>query len=102
MRVFLILVFTFLAVIGFSQDTIQQDTVVQIDTTQKTIVVNPLPVSIYNVLKTKGTGIECTMYTSEKTFTLPKNTGTNYFLSFIEGRATVNFNKTKHARYNKE
>lgn len=98
MKLYLFLFLSFASVIGISQDTInQQDTVLQIDTTQKVIVVNPLPISIYNVLKTKGTGIECTMYSSSKTFTLPKNNGTNYFLSFIEGKATVNFNKTNTA-----
>ena len=98
MKLYLFLFLSFASVIGISQDTInQQDTVLQIDTTQKVIVVNPLPISIYNVLKTKGTGIECTMYSSSKTFTLPKNSGTNYFLSFIEGKATVNYNKTNSA-----
>lgn len=78
--------------IGTSQDTIKQ-----IDTTQKVITINPLPISIYNELKTNGSGIEVTMYHSSKTFSLPKLAGTNYFLSFLVGKSTVDFNKQNTA-----
>ena len=71
-----------------------QDTIKQIDTVQKVIVINPLPVTEYNTLKNKGTAIEVTMYASSKTFSLPKNSGVNYFLSMIEGKATTEFNTT--------
>ena len=43
---FLVLFISFGA---FSQDTIKQ-----IDTTQKTIVINPLPVKMYDVIKNSG------------------------------------------------
>ncbi len=86
-----LLLFSF-SVFGFSQDTIKI-----VDTTQKTILINPLPVSIFNELKTNGSGIEVTMYTSSKTFSLPKLAGTNYFLTFIEGRSTIDFNKNNTA-----
>ena len=89
--IFTFLLFT-LSVIGFSQDTIKE-----IDTTKKVTIINPLPVSIYNELKTNGTGIEVTMYTSSKTFSIPKLAGTQYLLNFIEGRATVDFNKENTA-----
>lgn len=93
MKLILGLFLTLVCSFGYSQDTIKQ-----VDTTQKVILINPLPVSIYNVLKQKGTGIEVTMYNSSKTFALPKNTGTNYFLSFIEGKSTTKFNK-RHTAY---
>ena len=66
-------------------------------TKQKVIVLNPLPVKHYNVLKNDGDGVEVTMYVSSKTFTLPKNQGMNYFLSFLTGKAPSNLNSTKSA-----
>ena len=54
--IFTFFLFTF-SIIGVSQDTIKQ-----IDTTKKVIVVKPLPISIYNKLKDSGAGIEVTMY----------------------------------------
>mgnify|MGYP000300702251 CR=1 FL=1 len=76
----------------FSTFSYSQDTIVQIDTTQKVIVVNPLPVAIYNKLKTNGSGVEVTMYNTSKTFSLPGLKGTNYFLTFLQGKSTVKFN----------
>ena len=67
----------------FSTFSYSQDTIVQIDTTQKVIVVNPLPVAIYNKLKTNGSGVEVTMYNTSKTFSLPGLKVTNYFLTFF-------------------
>ncbi|MEN8928995.1 MAG: hypothetical protein ABF242_00215 [Flavobacteriales bacterium] len=78
--------------LGFSQDAIKQT-----DTTEKVILISPLPISIYNELKNNGSGIEVTMYNSSKTFTLPKLAGVHYLLSFIEGKATLDFNKTTDA-----
>jgi hypothetical protein len=88
MKLIASLLFMILSFTGISQDTIKQ-----IDTTEKVILINPLPVSIYNELKTNGSGVEVTMYNTSKTFSLPKLAGTNYFLSFIQGKSTVDFNK---------
>lgn len=85
----------FLVIVSFS--VFSQDTIKQIDTTEKIIYISPIPVSIYNELKTNGTGLEITMYSSSKTFSFPDNAGTNYFLSFIQGKATVDFNKQNTA-----
>lgn len=81
------------AVQGFSQDTI-----VQVDTAKKIVVINPLPVENYNVLKNQGTGLEVTMYESGTTFSLPNLSGTNYFLTFIQGQAPSVFN-SKNSGY---
>ncbi|MDB4089581.1 hypothetical protein N9544_08180 [Flavobacteriales bacterium] len=86
------LLFVSLTLTTFSQDTIRQ-----IDSTEKIIFVNPLPISIYNELKVNGSGLEVTMYNTAKTFTLPGLDGTNYFLSFIEGKSTVKYNKKNTA-----
>ena len=83
--------------VTLSFKVISQDTIKQTDTTEKVIVIDPLPISIYNELKTNGSGIEVTMYHTSKTFSLPKLGGTNYFLSFIQGKSTVNFNKQNTA-----
>lgn len=95
---------TTLFVILLSFTSISQDTIKEIDTTklktvqpQKTIILNPLPVKFYNVLKTGGDGVEVTMYKSSKTFTLPKNQGMNYFLSFLTGNAPSKLNPTNSA-----
>ena len=80
-------VFIFISVLGISQDTIRQ-----IDTTQKVITISPLPLEMYNKLRNNGSGIEVTMYNTSKTFSLPGLKGTNYFLSFLQGKSTVKFN----------
>lgn len=92
MRILLIVLFAVLSGLSFSQDTITQ-----VDTTQKVLVVNPLPVALFNKLKNNGSGVEVTMYNTSKTFTLPDLKGTNYFLTFLQGKATVNFNPKKTA-----
>ena len=83
---FLIMMIT---VSGFAQDTI-----VQIDTANKIHVLNPLPVELYNEVRTNGTGLEVTMYESETTFSLPNLSGSNYFLSFLQGQAPSSFNSS--------
>ncbi|MDB4051894.1 hypothetical protein N9488_00375 [Flavobacteriales bacterium] len=93
MKIFLTLILALTIQFGFAQDTIKQ-----IDTTNKVITVYPLPVEMFNILKTKGSGIEATMYQSSKTFTLPGLKGTNYFLSFLQGVATTEFN-TQNTAY---
>ncbi|MEN8787348.1 MAG: hypothetical protein ABF264_05855 [Flavobacteriales bacterium] len=83
---FLIMMIT---VSGFAQDTI-----VQIDTANKIHVLNPLPVELYNEVRTNGTGLEVTMYESGTTFSLPNLSGSNYFLSFLQGQAPSSFNSS--------
>ena len=83
---FLIMMIT---VSGFAQDTI-----VQIDTANKILVLNPLPVELYNEVRTNGTGLEVTMYESGTTFSLPNLSGSNYFLSFLQGQAPSSFNSS--------
>jgi hypothetical protein len=92
MKLIASLLFVILSITGISQDTIKQ-----VDTAEKVILINPLPVSIYNELKTNGSGIEVTMYHTSKTFSLPNLGGTNYFLTFLQGKSTVNFNKQNTA-----
>ena len=87
MKLIASLLFVILSITGISQDTIKQ-----VDTAEKVILINPLPVSIYNELKTNGSGVEVTMYHTSKTFSLPNLGGTNYFLTFLQGKSTVNFN----------
>ena len=92
MKLIASLLFVILSITGISQDTIKQ-----VDTAEKVILINPLPVSIYNELKTNGSGVEVTMYQTSKTFSLPNLGGTNYFLTFLQGKSTVNFNKQNTA-----
>lgn len=92
MKLIASLFFVILSITGISQDTIKQ-----VDTAEKVILINPLPVSIYNELKTNGSGVEVTMYQTSKTFSLPNLGGTNYFLTFLQGKSTVNFNKQNTA-----
>ena len=92
MKLIASLLFVILSITGISQDIIKQ-----VDTAEKVILINPLPVSIYNELKTNGSGIEVTMYHTSKTFSLPNLGGTNYFLTFLQGKSTVNFNKQNTA-----
>ena len=92
MKLIASLLFVILSITGISQDTIKQ-----VDTAEKVILINPLPVSIYNELKTNGSGVEVTMYHTSKTFSLPNLGGTNYFLTFLQGKSTVNFNKQNTA-----
>lgn len=87
MRGILLTFFIFISILGFSQDTITQ-----VDTTQKVITISPLPIEMYNKLKNNGSGVEVTMYNTSKTFSLPGLKGTNYFLSFIQGKSTIDFN----------
>ena len=88
--VFILLMISFQ---GFSQDTI-----VQVDTAKKVLILNPLPVEVYNEIKTNGTGLEVTMYASGTTFSLPNLSGSNYFLSFLQGQAPSVFN-SKNSGY---
>ena len=92
MKLIASLLFVILSITGISQDTIKQ-----VDTAEKVILINPLPVSIYNELKTNGSGVEVTIYHTSKTFSLPNLGGTNYFLTFLQGKSTVNFNKQNTA-----
>jgi|TARA_B110000908_G_scaffold28679_1_gene33733 hypothetical protein len=92
MKLIASLLFVILSITGISQDIIKQ-----VDTAEKVILINPLPVSIYNELKTNGSGVEVTMYHTSKTFSLPNLGGTNYFLTFLQGKSTVNFNKQNTA-----
>jgi hypothetical protein len=87
MKVLLVFLLGVFSIISYSQDTI-----LQVDTTQKVLLINPLPVSMYNILKNNGSGVEVTMYNTSKTFTLPGLKGSNYFLSFLQGQATIDFN----------
>ena len=57
-----------------------------------------MPVEFYNEIKTNGTGLEVTMYESGTTFSLPNVSGSNYFLSFIQGQAPSVFN-SKNSGY---
>ena len=77
---------------------LSQDTIFQVDTTRKVLIINPLPLEQFNLLKTQGTGLEVTMFESGTTFSLPKRAGTNYFLSFIQGQAPAVFN-SKNSGY---
>lgn len=92
MKLILTIAFAILVQIGFSNDTIRK-----IDTTYKVIEIKPLPVEVFNVLKNDGSGIEATMYQSSKTFMLPALKGTNYFLTFLQGKAPANFNEKNSA-----
>ena len=92
MKLIASLLFVILSITGISQDIIKQ-----VDTAEKVILINPLPVSIYNELKTNGSGVEVTIYHTSKTFSLPNLGGTNYFLTFLQGKSTVNFNKQNTA-----
>ena len=92
MKLIASLLFVILSITGISQDTIKQ-----VDTAEKVILINPLPVSIYNELKTNGSGVEVTIYHTSKTFSLPNLGGTNYFLTFLQGKSTVNLNKQNTA-----
>lgn len=94
MRTFITLILVVISFVSFSQDTIQKkDTLIkQVVISPKVVTINPLPLEIFNVLKTDGDVIEVTMYTSSKTFTLPKNKGMNYFLSFLIGKSPAKLN----------
>lgn len=87
------LLFLVISIASYSQDTI-----VHVDTAKKIVVLNPLPVEFYNEIKTNGTGLEVTMYESGTTFSLPNVSGSNYFLSFIQGQAPSVFN-SKNSGY---
>ena len=87
------LLFLVISIASYSQDTI-----IQLDTVKKIVVINSLPVEFYYEIKTNGTGLEVTMYESGTTFNLPNISGSNYFLSFIQGQAPSVFN-SKNSGY---
>jgi hypothetical protein len=78
MKIFLTLILALTIQFGFAQDTIKQ-----IDTTNKVITVYPLPVEMFNILKTKGSGIEATMYQSSGVATTEFNAQNTAYLMVL-------------------